>query len=63
MSQSLKNNCSCGNPKRLTIAALPSFKSKLIPETAEQLMRSRYSAYVHKDADYLIKNMAPRLPC
>ena len=29
------------------------------PETAEQLMRSRYTAYVNKDTDYLLKTWHP----
>ncbi|NOQ79394.1 MAG: hypothetical protein GQ546_08335 [Gammaproteobacteria bacterium] len=33
--------------------------SGLYPETAEQLMRSRYSAYVLDDLDYILKTWHP----
>ena len=31
-----------------------------LPDTAEQLMRSRYTAYVYKDTDYLLKTWHPK---
>lgn len=59
MSQSLKNNCSCGHPLPFDQCCSPLLLGQAIAETPEQLMRSRYSAYVHHNADYLIKTWHP----
>lgn len=37
----------------------PFLKKVEIPQTAEQLMRSRYSAYVTQNADYLVETTHP----
>ena len=59
MSQSLKNNCSCGHPLPFDQCCSPLLLGLVIAETPEQLMRSRYSAYVHHNVDYLIKTWHP----
>lgn len=37
----------------------PFLTGKQMPDTAEQLMRSRYTAFTCKDIDYLKKTLAP----
>lgn len=37
----------------------PFHAGKAVPETAEQLMRSRYSAYVFRQIDYLVETTHP----
>ena len=49
-------NCHCGNLKPYTNCCEKSHKNSAEAKTAEQLMRSRYSAFVLADGDYL---MAP----
>lgn len=47
--------CSCGNKKSFENCCEPLLLGKVIASGAEQLMRSRYSAYVHQKIDYLIE--------
>ncbi len=47
-------NCCCGNNRSFEQCCEPFISGKANPTTAEQLMRSRYAAYVHCDVDYLI---------
>jgi len=46
--------CYCGLPKRFTDCCEPLLKGSKKALTAETLMRSRYSAYVIHQADYLL---------
>lgn len=48
-------NCSCGNSETFEKCCEPLLLGKAIATSAEQLMRSRYSAYVHQQIDYLIQ--------
>jgi SEC-C motif-containing protein len=48
-------SCSCGNILSFENCCEPFLQGKQIAQTAEQLMRSRYSAYVHQQIDYLIE--------
>ena len=48
------NNCHCGNQIQFENCCQPFINKVLKPVTAEQLMRSRYSAYVIANADYLV---------
>jgi SEC-C motif-containing protein len=50
--------CPCGNPAGYT-ACCGSLHDGGIAATAEQLMRSRYSAYVLKREDYLLASWHP----
>lgn len=59
MEQSLNNCCFCGNSLPFSQCCQPYLDNQAIPETPEQLMRSRYSAYVTKNADYLIATWHP----
>ncbi|WP_299108029.1 YchJ family protein [uncultured Winogradskyella sp.] len=47
-------NCYCGNSKSYTDCCEVFHLNKGKTETAEQLMRSRYSAFVLADGDYLM---------
>ena len=53
-----KNNkktiCHCGSQKLYEKCCFPFISGSLKPETPEQLMRSRYSAFCIKDVEYLI---------
>lgn len=51
--------CPCGTQKLLHNCCLPYIEGKLNPATAEQLMRSRYSAYVILAIDYLWETWSP----
>ena len=48
-------NCYCGNSVSFEDCCAPYIKGSQNPETAEALMRSRYSAYATVNADYLIE--------
>lgn len=54
-----KATCCCGSQKSYNKCCLPFLSKKLIPETPEQLMRSRYSAFCIKDIEYLIATRHP----
>lgn len=49
----LPATCWCGSLLSPAACCLPHIEGSSIPETAEQLMRSRYSAYVLQRTDYL----------
>lgn len=52
-------NCPCGSEKKFEACCKPFLSGEAFPETAEQLMRSRYSAFVKVDVDYIKKTLAP----
>ena len=47
--------CPCNPQKTFEECCGPYLNSKALPPTAEALMRSRYSAYVRKDHEYLLR--------
>ena len=49
--------CYCASDKDFLACCAPFIKGEAIPQTPEQLMRSRYSAFVLKDIDYIEKTM------
>lgn len=51
--------CPCGNPLDYQDCCQPLHSHTRVAETAEQLMRSRYCAFVLKLADYLIATHKP----
>ena len=53
------NNCHCGNLIPLENCCQPFLNKVLKPTTPDQLMRTRYSAYVIADADYLVATTHP----
>lgn len=52
-------NCACGLPASFEKCCGPYISGKNFPETAEQLMRSRYTAYTLSDINYIKKTLAP----
>ncbi|MBI9080939.1 MAG: YchJ family protein [Pseudodesulfovibrio sp.] len=51
--------CPCGSGKDHAECCTPYISGEKPAPTAEALMRSRYSAYVFKDLDYLKESLAP----
>ena len=54
-----QKECPCGSGKTYENCCEIAHKNILNVTTAKALMRSRYSAFVMKDADYLIKTWHP----
>ena len=52
-------SCFCGNPAPFSECCQLFVSGKEFPETPEQLMRSRYSAYATGEIDYLIESTHP----
>jgi SEC-C motif-containing protein len=53
------NNCPCGSNLTYAECCQPIIKGERSAITAEQLMRSRYSAYVMKELDYIGTSLHP----
>lgn len=53
--------CPCGSGKESVECCTPIISGEKPAPTAEALMRSRYSAYVFKELDYLKKSLAPEV--
>ena len=53
------NQCPCGSEKNYAICCQPIIKGKQSAETAEQLMRARYSAYVNAEMDFIFESTHP----
>lgn len=51
-------SCPCTPDKAFEECCAPYIEGRAFPETAEQLMRSRYSAYCRGDWDYLNRTTA-----
>ncbi|HEX5304635.1 MAG TPA: YchJ family metal-binding protein [Dyella sp.] len=54
MASTLRTPCPCGRPAEYAQCCGPLHAGTAIAATAEQLMRSRYSAYVRGDEPYLL---------
>ncbi len=52
-------NCPCGSSELFALCCEPFLTGKQVPETAEKLMRSRYTAYTKADVDYIKNTLAP----
>jgi len=55
----LLKDCPCGSGKHYGACCHPYHTGKAYPETAEQLMRSRYCAYFFRLTDYLVSTHHP----
>jgi len=53
-------NCPCGSNQRYIVCCGPFLQKKQFPKTAEQLMRSRYTAFVLQDSCYLLETWSKR---
>jgi SEC-C motif-containing protein len=51
--------CPCGKGESLETCCGPYLDGKALPDTAEALMRSRYSAYVVGNIDYIVGTHDP----
>ena len=51
--------CPCKSERNYNICCQPFHNGKAKPQTAEQLMRSRYSAYFFRKVDYLVETTHP----
>ena len=51
--------CPCGSGKNYSECCEALIKRKRFAQTAEELMRSRYSAYVKKEIAYIIETILP----
>jgi SEC-C motif domain protein len=60
MTNSLGSQCPCGSGMAYRACCEPLHHGQRQAETAEELMRSRYSAYACRDADYLFRTWHPR---
>jgi SEC-C motif-containing protein len=52
--------CPCGSGTGYPVCCGPLHHGERHAATAEELMRSRYAAYAHGDADYLFRTWHPR---
>ena len=52
--------CPCGSGHEYNLCCGRFISGKNRAESAEQLMRSRYSAYVKEDVDYLVRTTHPK---
>lgn len=55
----MKQTCPCGSGIEYSKCCGPYLDGSAQPETAEQLMRSRYTAFTKADVVYLKKTLAP----
>ncbi|ACM19445.1 SEC-C motif domain protein [Geotalea daltonii FRC-32] len=53
------NSCPCGSGSTYETCCQPLINGASQAETAEQLMRSRYSAYVKVETDYILETTHP----
>src|SRR5205814_5323664 len=53
-------SCPCGSNKAFADCCEPLMAQARRAETPEELMRSRYSAYVVGDIDYLVRSSHPK---
>ncbi len=51
---SIESHCHCGNPKPFTQCCLPLIDGKALAKNAEQLMRSRFTAFKLRHHQYII---------
>lgn len=54
------DTCPCGSGLSFSACCGPYLSGERLPETAEALMRSRYSAYVRQEIGYLKETLWPK---
>lgn len=54
------NSCSCGRERPFSQCCQPLLEGERSAEDPESLMRSRYSAFVHKNIEYLYETLDPQ---
>lgn len=55
-----ESRCPCGTGREYAVCCGPLHRQEAQAQTAEQLMRSRYSAYVRGDSDHVFRTWHPR---
>jgi len=60
MTETYGQPCPCGSGAGYHVCCGPLHHGERHAETAEQLMRSRYSAFARGDSDYLFRTWHPR---
>ncbi len=60
MSSGSGELCYCGSQRSFGECCEPFLLGNRFPATAEELMRSRYSAYVTKNVPYILETTSPR---
>ena len=55
----MPQSCPCSPQRAYADCCAPFHRGSRLPENAEQLMRSRYSAYVLQQVDYLLTTTVP----
>jgi SEC-C motif-containing protein len=60
ISMESSQSCPCGSGNSYRHCCCNYHSGELYPATAEALMRSRYTAYVLKNADYLLGSWSPK---
>ena len=53
------STCPCGSKKEYAACCEPVIRGERFPETAEGVMRARYSSYVKAELDYLLESTHP----
>lgn len=56
----MKTQCPCESGKSYSSCCEPFHKGKQLPNSAEKLMRSRYSAFAKGKVGYLVKTTHPK---
>lgn len=54
------DGCPCGSGERYAVCCGPLHRQERLAGTAEELMRSRYSAYALRDLDHVVRTWHPR---
>ncbi len=57
--EKIMSECPCGSGESYEVCCAPFHKGEQFPATAEQLMRSRYCAYVVGEIDYIHTTLHP----
>lgn len=52
-------DCACGSGSGFEACCAPFLDGKATPATAEQLLRSRYTAFTRKQTDYVLRTTHP----
>lgn len=60
MSSVIGELCYCGSQVPFAECCEPKLLGAVLPVTAEELMRSRYSAYVTRNVSYILETTSPR---
>ncbi len=60
----MSETCPCCSGKQYSLCCTPFLTGEQLPESAEQLMRSRYTAYAMQNVSWLIDSWHPsqRIP-